>query len=120
MTRLALRMRDSKAAGNVDEMLAAVRVNWRLWTIIQSDLLDPECLVPDDVRINVLSLAQFVDKHTLEAIAHPSADKLDVLIAINRELAGGLYTAPRSSEREGGVSMGGGENSLKTAVALSA
>ena len=115
-----MRIRDSKASGNLDEMLAAVRVNWRLWTIIQSDLLDPECLVPDEVRANVLSLAQFIDKHTLDVIAHPSPEKLDVLIAINRELAGGLYTAPRSSECEGGVSMGGSENSLKTAVAVSA
>lgn len=96
-------MKDCKTGGNTDAMLAAVRVNWRLWTIIQSDLLDPECLVPDEVRANVLSLAQFIDKHTLDVIAHPSADKLDVLIAINRELAGGLYTAPSATEGEASV-----------------
>lgn len=120
---MALRLRDSKAGGDTAEMVATVRVNWRLWTIIQSDLLDPECLVPDDVRVNVLSLAQFVDKHTVDLIADPGPEKLDILIAINRELAGGLYTTPSAKEKEGegGATVGdGSEQFAKTAVAVSA
>jgi flagellar protein FlaF len=75
-------------------MLEAVRVNWRLWTILQAELLDPQCQLPDELRSNVLSLAQFIDKHTVDIIAEPKPEKLDVLIAINRELAGGLFTSP--------------------------
>lgn len=120
-------MKDSKSSGNTEDMLAAVRVNWRLWTIIQSDLLDPECLVPDEVRANVLSLAQFIDNHTLDVLARPRADKLDVLIAINRELAGGLYTTPAGRTGEGGDCANTGETApgspkavAKATVAVSA
>ncbi len=82
-------------------MLEVVRVNWRLWTILQAELLDPECQLPDDLRSNVLSLAQFIDRHTLDIIADPKPAKLDVLIAINRELAGGLFTAAPGGRRSG-------------------
>jgi len=49
--------------------------------------------VPADIRQNVLSLANFIDKHTVGFIGAPEAKKLNVLISINRELAGGLYAA---------------------------
>jgi flagellar protein FlaF len=78
-------------------MLAAVRLNWRLWTIFQAELLDPQCTVPDAVRGNMLSLANFIDKHTVGLIAKPSPEKLDVLISINRELAAGLYQSPEQA-----------------------
>ncbi len=101
LTRLALRMKDSRDSADPEEMLAAVRVNWRLWTILQAELLDPDCPLPDDLRANVLSLAQFVDKHTIDVIAQPKPNKLDILIAINRELAGGLYAQPGTAGGEG-------------------
>lgn len=100
-------MMESREGDDVEAMLTAARLNWRLWTILQADLLAPECTVPDEVRGHVLSLAQFVDRHTLDVIAVPRAEKLDVLIAINRELAGGLYTR---------VPAGGGEGESSTAT----
>lgn len=93
-------MKDSRESADPAEMLTAVRLNWRLWTILQAELLDPDCPLSDDVRGNVLSLAQFVDRHTLEIITEPKPEKLDVLIAINRELAGGLYTHVVAGEEE--------------------
>lgn len=94
-------MRDSQRAADPGEMVAAVRVNWRLWTILQAELLDPDCPLSDAVRANVLSLAQFVDRHTLDVLTQPQPEKLDVLISINRELAGGLYTQPAAASGEG-------------------
>jgi flagellar protein FlaF len=95
-------MKAAREANNREEMLSAVRVNWRLWTIIQAELLDPQCTVPMDVRTNVLSLAQFVDKHSVQLIGKPEAGQLDILISINRELAGGLFTTPRPQSRDTG------------------
>ena len=86
-------MRDAQQADDLEAMLAAVRLNWQLWTIIQSELLSPDCPVPPDIRQNVLSLANFIDKHTVGLLGAPEARKLNVLISINRELAGGLYSA---------------------------
>jgi flagellar protein FlaF len=93
-------MKAARDANDRGEMLSAVRTNWRLWTIIQAELLDPQCVVPMDVRTNVLSLAQFVDKHSVEIIGEPLATRLDVLISINRELAGGLFTTPQPQDQE--------------------
>ena len=103
-------------------MLEAVRVNWRLWTILQAELLDPQCQLPDELRGNVLSLAQFIDKHTVDIIAEPKPEKLDVLIAINRELAGGLFTMPPEAGEtaETGAAVSGTAASAERAVAVSA
>ncbi len=102
-------MKDSRESADPEEMLAAVRVNWRLWTILQAELLDPDCPLPDELRVNVLSLAQFVDKHTIDVIAQLKPNKLDILIAINRELAGGLYAQPGAAGVEGDAAASAGE-----------
>ncbi|MEI8395105.1 MAG: flagellar biosynthesis regulator FlaF [Rhodospirillaceae bacterium] len=95
LTETAVRMKAAQQEP-VDEavLLHAARLNWRLWTIFQASLLEPDCPVPTEIRNNILSLSNFVDKHTAGIIAEPRADKLDVLIRINRELAGGLMTVP--------------------------
>ncbi len=77
-----------------DTYRAALRLNWRLWTIIQSDVSGPDNPLPADLKANVISLSIFVDKHTLNALGEPAASKLDVLININRNLAAGLMTNP--------------------------
>jgi len=87
-------MRAARDAGDKEALLGAVRLNWRLWTLFQADLLGPECVVPDPVRGNLLSLAAFIDRHTLDIIAKPLPEKIDILISINRELAMGLFTDP--------------------------
>ena len=95
LTETAVRMKAAQRQP-VDEaaLLQAVRLNWRLWTIFQASLLEPDCPVPVDIRNNILSLSNFIDKHTASIIGNPEPSKLDVLIRINRELAGGLMTVP--------------------------
>ncbi|MEO5337999.1 MAG: flagellar biosynthesis regulator FlaF [Magnetospirillum sp. WYHS-4] len=102
LTQAALRMKDAQDSKDRDAMLAAVRLNWRLWTIIQADLLDPDCPLPTDLRVNGLSLASFVDKHTLEFLTNPLPQNLSILISINREIAGGLYQRPAATGSEAG------------------
>lgn len=103
MTQAALRMKAAQEAEDAEAILSSARLNWQLWTIIQSELLDPDCPVPTDIRQNVLSLANFVDKHMVGIIAGPDPKKLDVLISINRELAGGLYAQPQPSNENDGI-----------------
>lgn len=73
-----------------DAYRAALRQNWRLWTIIQADVSGEDSPLPDEIRQNILSLSVFIDKHTVGALAEPSGRKLRVLIDINRHIAGGL------------------------------
>ncbi len=72
----------------------ALRLNWRLWTIIQADVSSPENPLPPDLKSNIISLSIFVDRHTLSALAEPEANKLNVLININRNIAAGLMQMP--------------------------
>ena len=98
LTQAALRLKAAKESGQTDDILAAVRVNWQLWTILQAELLDPNCPLPADIRGNGVSLANFIDKHSMDLIAKPDKTKLEVLININRELAAGLRAVPPGSE----------------------
>ena len=85
--RLALAARGDRKA-----MREALRLNWRLWTIFQADLsvIVEAQETPPDVVVNMLTLCQFVDKHTMAALAEPTPEKLNVLVDINRNIAAGL------------------------------
>lgn len=76
------------------EIRQALRLNWRLWTIFQTELsMTDEPQVPLEIRQNMLSLCNFVDKHTIEALEAPDPAKVNALIGINRNIASGLLNA---------------------------
>ena len=81
------------ATGNQDAYRTALRLNWRLWTIIQADVSGDGSPLPDEIRQNILSLSVFIDKHTVSALAEPSDRKLRILVDINRNIAAGLMTS---------------------------
>ena len=89
----ARRMRDSQS-GPTEAILSAVRLNWKLWTIFQANLLEADCPVPADLRANMLTLSGFVDKRSAEVISAPTGDKLAALININLQIGGGLLSPP--------------------------
>lgn len=77
-----------------EKMKTALRLNWRLWTIFQAELLDEKCQVPEEIRINMLTLCQFVDKQTVKILINPSPEIMVPLIDINRNIAAGLMHLP--------------------------
>jgi len=86
--------------GDLDEeenrirMRDALRLNWRLWTIFQTELsLEEEGPVPGEIRESMLNLCNFVDKHTVDTINDPTPEKIATLIEINRNIANGLLTS---------------------------
>jgi flagellar protein FlaF len=79
------------------ELLAAVRRNWRLWTLFQANLVDAECTVPLPVRGNLLGLANFIDRHTAQLLAKPDPAQVDVLVSINRQIGEGLLEGMRAA-----------------------
>ena len=95
LTETALRMKAAQREPvDPEAIIQAARLNWRLWTIFQAALMEEDCPLPKETRGGILGLAHFIDKHTTTIIADPKPEKLDPLIKINRELAGGLMTAP--------------------------
>ncbi len=80
-------------------MQAALRTNWKLWTIFQAELsLEEEASVQGDLRINILTLAKFVDNQTVQQLPNPDPERLLVLIDINRNIANGLLEGAKASE----------------------
>ncbi len=76
----------------------ALRLNWRLWTIIQAELSQERPDLPDEVQSNMINLCNFVDKHTVGALLSPTPENLSVLIDINRNIATGLLQRPEGVE----------------------
>lgn len=104
LTEAARRMSQAQKPEVSDEdMLTAVRLNWRLWTIFQAELTSPEAQLPLELRQDMLSLCNFVDKRTVEIIADADRSKIDVLININRQIAAGLFTIPAQAEAAAGA-----------------
>ncbi len=83
-----------------ENMKHALRLNWRLWTIFQAELLDETCTVPDEIRVNMLTLCQFVDKQTVKILAGPTPEIMVPLIDINRNIAAGLMNLPERAPEE--------------------
>jgi len=78
---------------NLKKLRDALRLNWRLWTIFQTELSLEDGPVPDNVRENMLSLCNFVDKHTVETLTDTTPERVSTLIEVNRQIANGLLTS---------------------------
>ena len=100
LTEAALRIKAARDGGDTASLLAAIRLNWRLWTLFQAELLGPDCTVPEPVRSNLVSLAAFIDRQTVELLASPKPEAAEILISINRDLAMGLLTETTDANAE--------------------
>src|SRR5258708_11554343 len=83
--------------GPTDRFLAALRRNWRLWTIFQASLLDPACTMPSAIRRNLLGLAHFTGKRSAELPAKPAPSLGDALVHITVQIGGGLLPGARAA-----------------------
>ena len=82
------------------ELLDAVRLNWKLWTLFQASWSLEDCPLPLDVRQNLFSLANFVDKQTVGILKEVDPVLVKSLVDVNRTLAGGLMDgANRAAEQ---------------------
>jgi flagellar protein FlaF len=68
----------------------ALRHNQRVWTLFQSELMDESNPLPVEIKRNLMSLSNFIDRRTVDIMVNPSPDKLDILISINQNIAAGL------------------------------
>lgn len=82
----------------LDETLKYNRQIWMLF--FDTALENPEGNRPNDLRSNIVNLANFVFKRSIDIMAKPEKQKLDVLININREIAAGLAARQKA---EGGA-----------------
>ncbi|MBP5856098.1 hypothetical protein KAJ83_03695 [Marivibrio halodurans] len=104
MIEMARRLDDAtkmEAGPERDEALRdMVRRNWRMWTILQASLVDPENTAPAEIRQNLLSLSNFIDKRSVECLSDIDPAKVAVLININRQIGAGLMGNPSDDPEE--------------------
>jgi flagellar protein FlaF len=72
------------------ELYQALLFNRKLWSIFVQSVTGDDSKLPKSLRENIANLGIFVMKQTISIQDAPNAQKLDVLININRELAAGL------------------------------
>ncbi len=75
---------------NINRLSESLRLNQRVWTIFQTDIADDSCQLPNDMRVSILRLISFIDKHTFAILMNPEKEKLKILVDININLAAGL------------------------------
>lgn len=72
------------------DLTEALEKNRKLWTVIASAMSDDSSPQPADMKKNILTLAMFVFKRTMEIMVNPSPESLGILISINMNIARGL------------------------------
>lgn len=75
---------------NQGDLLDALEKNRKLWTLIAGAMSDDSSPQPEDMKQNILTLAMFVFKRTMEIMVDPKPNALDILININMNIARGL------------------------------
>lgn len=94
LRKAAMRLKEAKERlieSNDQETLdEALRYNQRLWTLFQAELGSADHPLPEEIRRNLLTLSDFIDRRTFALMAEPNPDRIDVLIEINRNIADGL------------------------------
>jgi flagellar protein FlaF len=94
LTKCAMKIKDCVDNWDKPETSAkmsdALRNNHKVWLLFQSEVSNAQCQLPNDIKINIIRLANFVGKQTLGIMAAPAKEKLPILIDINLHIAAGL------------------------------
>lgn len=77
---------------------ATLLYNRQIWMLFYDTAIgNPEGNRPNDLRSNIINLANFIFKRELEILSNPQKDKISVLININKEVAAGLLTGQKAA-----------------------
>ncbi len=84
---------DNWDARGKDALEEALIYNRQIWVLFYDTALEnKDGERTNDLRSNIVNLANFIFKREMEILANPQKEKLDILISINREISAGLMT----------------------------
>jgi flagellar protein FlaF len=110
LTKAAMALRDCQQnwhAPDRDQILEqALRINQRLWSILQAELTKAENPLPSHIKQNLLRLSVFIDKRIIKIMAEPKQEFLNIIININENLAAGLREVAVFESKAEGSSNG--------------
>lgn len=106
LTEAARRLADaSRDPSDFDTLRAALLLNQRLWTIFQAAMTEDDCPLPHELRTGIAALSLMVDRETTARLIDLDAGKLNRLIDINRNVAGGLAANPDAQGAESAAEL---------------
>lgn len=86
---------------STDLIESTLKYNRQIWMMFYDTALEnPDNNRPNDLRSNIVNLANFVFKREVEIMSSPERQKFDVLININKEIAAGLMTKPAADQAQ--------------------
>lgn len=90
---------------SVELLESTLRHNRQVWMMFYDTALEnPEGDRPNEIRSNIINLANFIFKREVDVMTAPEKQKLDVLVNINREIAAGLMSKPEQAVTQQGSS----------------
>lgn len=78
----------------LEEIGEILGYNQKLWQLFVDDMMNPEHILPIEIKNNIASLALFVFKRTHEILVETKPQKFKALVDINRNIAAGLLKKP--------------------------
>ena len=76
-----------------EEIEEILQYNRQIWMMFYDAAIENEGgNRPNDLRSNIVNLANFIFKREVEIMSDPQKDKLNILININKEVAAGLMS----------------------------
>jgi len=95
-------LQDDLSSAKPEDIEDILKYNRQIWMMFYDTAIEnPEENRPNDLRSNILNLANFIFKREMEIISDPQPQKFDVLININKEIAAGLMTKPEEAQAAG-------------------
>ena len=92
-------LQENLEQANTELIESTLKYNRQIWMMFYDTALEnPENNRPNDLRSNIVNLANFVFKREVEILSSPTKQKFDVLININKEIAAGLMTKPSTEQ----------------------
>lgn len=84
-----------------DILEQTLKYNRQIWMLFYDAAIEnPEGNRPNDLRSNIINLANFIFKSEVSIMADPQKEKLTPIININREIAAGLMTKQENKAAE--------------------
>lgn len=97
--RMIRDMQDNWNSVTTDILESTLKYNRQIWMMFYDTALEnPEGNRPNDLRSNIINLANFIFKREMEIMADPKKEKLDILISINKEIAAGLMESKAAKD----------------------
>jgi len=84
-----------------DVLEETLKYNRQIWMMFYDTALEnPEDNRPNDLRSNIINLANFIFKREIEIMSKPEKEKLNILISINRDIAAGLMAKEQAENAQ--------------------